>query len=1133
MENKNEQEYVLESKDKSLIISASAGSGKTSTMIRKIFKTIYDNKVDISNLLVLTYTNSAAAEMKARLNEYLLSKCAESDDKLFLQNQINQLSIADISTFHSFYEKLIKSYYYLLDISPSFVIADENEMQLLKMQAFRQATINFKQDEQKYLNLFSAFNKKKSEHAIFEKIKKLQEFLTAETDEMFWLDNIALSMINDPKISTDILEDFCNEQILFAIKNLEVLLNASVSKEQDRIPAHINACLSDLNSLLSCDMKMKQSCLQNFAFSRFVATKNDDKEIIEKLKSIKSNFTKFVKENFKDANIQLFDKNDSELLEIKEKYKLFVDFYKLYKNELDTIKLVNSIYDFSDIEKMALKLLSLPQVENEVKNKYKFVFVDEFQDVNNIQNEILKHLVRQNNVFIVGDPKQSIYAFRQSDVSIFLNKSKEFRQSEYAEEFNLKNNYRSNNKILEFCNTIFKNIITEKTAGLNYKETSMFHPFADIPTKFAPVNILLSRQVKKEKEKTKLNLYKVFDAKTKQLTYNNEAYMIFKKICELLDGEIYDDKIKTFRKIKYSDITILVRSRGNLSNSLAKIFEDYNVPYVLNAEKDLKKSKLVLALICALNLISNYYDDIDLATFLNRFCGLSFQDLSEIRLKFPQLKFKDACKEYFNLFDAQGSIINGIKLLYTLLERAKKICDVEGVFKSLNWLIKNSKFLNFVDELDGNEEEQQMMQSFLTFIETNKYNNNLILLLNLINENDTLKVEQNLNGGLDRINITTIHASKGLEYNIVFLAELGKSIFKNSHSSDIKINKNLGIALRINEADDVSIFEKAIKIKERELELAESLRLLYVGMTRAKNHLFLTAQGKFEEINFVDENNINFVESNYMQYILGSLENKNVLSDFENEDFCLKYFDEENVESDVNKNELKINNSDILLQNIEKIREFDFKNQLSGYAQKTSVSKILSDENEQSCVTYLPNSLELDEHLQGVQMGTEIGIAYHEIMERANINIDKKDLKFICEDVYKKYLEKAVEFEENFVENSTNLTFNALQNIKKIVGQNVKIYKEKKFMINASPYEIFGEGVKQKVLIQGIIDFFAIGEKVILIDYKYSLIKDDIKLKQKYESQLKIYAFALSKFLNKNIDEIYILNLKNGHIINL
>ena len=1135
MEEKNEQEVVLEIKDKSLIVSASAGSGKTSTMIRKIFNTIYENKVDISNLLVLTYTNAAAAEMKSRLNEFLLNKIVESDDRDFLQKQINKLSVADISTFHSFYEKLIKANYYLLNINPSFVIADDSESKILKENAFGLAINQIKQDENKYLKLFSAFNKKRNESALLGRVLKLQDFLSAEIDDEKWLNEISLSMINNLNLPKKILNDYYNQNINYAIKNFNKMLETATLRNQDKIALHCNACLSELDSLLSLNIEQKQDKISNFTFPRFTKSIDDDLELVENLKAAKKIFTRFIK-NVKDEKIDIFTENEENLSHVKEKYEIFIEFYRIYLQCLNELKNKNSVYDFSDIEKMALKLLQLPQVESAVKEQYKYVFVDEFQDVNTLQNEILKHLCNKNNVFIVGDPKQSIYAFRQSDVSIFTDTVKNFRENEFAEDKNLKNNYRSNEKILEFCNTIFSNIMTDKTAGLDYLNTSKFQPYAKIPTEFAPVNILLCNKLGETTERN-LEIYKVFNAPTKRISYSEEAIMIFDEICKLLGKQIYDDKLKTFRKVKYSDITILVRSRGNLSDSLASIFEDNGVPYMLNAEKDLKKSKLVLALVSALTIATDYYSCIDYMAFLNRFCALSFDEMSKIKLATDETDLKMACFKYLADFK-ESQISKKLELGETLIENFKIKIEIDGAYKALNWLVNNSKFSDFVDEIDNFEEEQQMMKSFLNFVETSKYNNNLILLLNLINENSALKVEQNMSSGLDKINITTIHASKGLEYNIVFLAGLGKSLFKNMpNSSDIKINKNLGIALKINEDENISLFEKAIKIKEKSLELAESLRLLYVGMTRAKNHLFLTAQGDFEDVIKVDEDNLTFVDDNYMTYILGSLSEEQVNAvnanrDVLEEGFNIRFVREWGV--NVINNELPLTEiqKENIVENIEKLSQYDFTSELSRLAQKTSVSEIIKDENEYESLNIIPNTLQITEHLQGVQSGVEIGNAFHEIMERAIFGIDINSLKGICQEVYENYLANGVKLENDFVELSSGLCLKALKEINQVVG-NSQIYKEKKFMINASPMEVLNSGSTEKVLIQGIIDFFALGEKVTLIDYKYSFINNDEKLKEKYKNQLKIYCFALEKYLNRKVDAIYLLNLRNGHLIEL
>ena len=209
----------------------------------------------------------------------------------------------------------------MLNINPSFVIADDSESKILKENAFSLAINQFKADEEKYLKLFSAFNKKRNETALFNRILKLQDFLSAEIDDEKWLDEISLSMINNLNLPKEILNDYYNQNISYAIENFDAILETATLRSQDKIAAHCNACLSELNSVLSSDILQKQQRLIDFSFQRFVKGKDDDPELVENLKSIKKIFSKFVK-NVKEENINMFAENGENLAKIKEKYQI-------------------------------------------------------------------------------------------------------------------------------------------------------------------------------------------------------------------------------------------------------------------------------------------------------------------------------------------------------------------------------------------------------------------------------------------------------------------------------------------------------------------------------------------------------------------------------------------------------------------------------------------------------------------------------------------------------------------------------------------------------------------------------------------------------------------------------------------
>ena len=269
----HEQDRVLAVKNKSVIVSASAGSGKTHTMINKIYKTLMEEKIDVSSLLVLTYTDAAATEMKLRLNSLLTERLAMGENVEFLQDQLSKISVADISTFHSFYEKLIKSNYYYLNINPAFSILEDTEAEILKEKAFSIAFNKLKSEEEKFLKLFTSFSKKRNENSLKKRVYRLFDFLSAEADEQIWLENIALKLIKNPQITIQIIEDFYNENITYYINLFEDILKQATLRDETKIIEHCNDALSGLSGILNCSFEEKQRQISEFSFKTFAAKK--------------------------------------------------------------------------------------------------------------------------------------------------------------------------------------------------------------------------------------------------------------------------------------------------------------------------------------------------------------------------------------------------------------------------------------------------------------------------------------------------------------------------------------------------------------------------------------------------------------------------------------------------------------------------------------------------------------------------------------------------------------------------------------------------------------------------------------------------------------------------------------------
>ncbi|NLE05839.1 MAG: UvrD-helicase domain-containing protein, partial [Crenarchaeota archaeon] len=591
-----EQEKVLSVFDKNAIISASAGSGKTSILIRKISDYVENHNIDISNILALTYTNAAAEEMKVRLSKSLIEaveKLDSNSEKIEkLAQQIDKLSTADISTFHSFYERMIKKYFYVLGINPSFEILKNEDALNLKNKAFDEAIDELKiRNFDSYLKITDILGKKRKDDAIKERIFKIDEFLSSQLDKEKWIEETSLYMLNNPEKTYSILKEDIEQSVNFALNSFTQLLN---SINEDKIIAYVNQCCSLLSELKNLSFKELYFKVNAFKFPT-LNIKSENTELLQKIKNLRSKFSDSI-EDYKN-NFGEFESIEESFNSCLKNTKTLIDLYKNYTKILKTKKKELNKYEFSDMEDLCCLLLQNDKIKEAIKSQYQLIFVDEFQDTNPIQYNIIKKISRGNNVFIVGDPKQSIYAFRQTDVDIFNSVYDEYSNSESV-ALPLKSNFRSNCKILNFVNNIFDVLMTKQLSGIDYKIDSRFNAMSENSCENNPVTISLLKSEKSEKEKKEIkNIYNIFEDIPQKEKLNLEAELITHQISKVLEEKIYDDKTKQQREIEYKDITILMRNRSKLLKDLAENFEKYNIPYLVNDKVDLLLRKDVKLLI--------------------------------------------------------------------------------------------------------------------------------------------------------------------------------------------------------------------------------------------------------------------------------------------------------------------------------------------------------------------------------------------------------------------------------------------------------------------------------------------------------------------------------------------------------
>ena len=1132
-----EQEEILGVNNKNLIVSASAGSGKTTVMIRKIIKHIVDGDCHVDELLVLTYTKSAALEMKKKLTNKLRENLELTPA---LQYELDNIQTSDISTFDSFCQKIVKKYFYILNIDPSFSILEGSDQTFYQNKALDKAIKKLKNDTPEgYEFLLTNFSPSRNESVIKSLILEIYNYLTSIYDENEFL-KLTNNLYNpELKIAENVIKSYYNN-IFISIKiQLEKLKLETVNLNFDKYTKYISDILIIIDSLIvENDFAKMVDASQEISMPILRSIKEDEIGLKDKIASIKNMLVKQIdeikKQYINSQNIEKSYKNCDFL--IKNLLKLLI----LFKDEYYITKSKLNIFDFDDIERLTIKLLLNKEINDEIKKSYKYIFVDEFQDANKVQEKII-FLINNNNLFFVGDTKQSIYAFRQSDPEIFLNIEKKFNSEQNSCVKNLNCNFRTNKNILDYINHVFSVIMTNGTCGLDYKNTSQFiskAEYLDIAEeKCVSVNAIIDDN--QEIEKLPMDkIYSVQNALTyeKKDKYDKESLFVCQKILELLGQKIYDKETGQTRAINFNDITILLLKRGKFLNKLIEHLTDAGIPFIVNVNQNLEECYDNQILFSLIKLANNFNDDYSLYAALNSpLFNFSDSELACIKQQNMNEKYFYNC---FLHYDKNDLIAQKIKNFLQTLETFNYDLTYKGIYFSLDKVVRETNYLLSISFDEDYPQRKLNIRSFIdSFIES-KYNYNVSDYLKY--REDSLRKEkvQTDKTFSQAVEITTMHSSKGLEYHVVILPFLNVDYTKEPSYSEIKINKTLGIGIKNYNVEDRSvtngIFYNACKIKNKEIEISEKIRLLYVATTRAKNKLILT--GYVDKVIIPFENDVQIMQTNnYLSLLLGTLpadiidkiNNKNELQT------CL--YNNEKIELFVQKVDFskKEKEENLVLNNVNKINteeivnflKVDLSKQKSNLALKNSVSALVTD--DYSSKNYAPKDLSINEHL--TEKANENGILYHSLLEKIRFD-EINNVQDVKDFVECNFSNEEIKIINEF---GFDKIFKNILKLKTFINKGDKVLKEQKFVMKIPYGEINNSDNKENVFVQGVIDLMVISNNgIILIDYKLSN-KSSNTIKQRYAKQLSLYATAINKMFKNLPISKYILSLNTCEIIEM
>lgn len=1181
-----EQQQVIEERDCSLLVSAAAGSGKTAVLVERIIEKISDRKapVDVDRLLVVTYTHAAANEMKERIRKAIEKKVAEEPDNEHLIRQLSLIHKAQITTIHSFCLNLIRDYYYKLDLDPNFAIGDQGQMELMKLEVLDDVLEEaYEEQSHAFIEFIESYIPGKNDERLKDYVLGLYESSRSHMDPLGWLKEAK----NGFQIRT-------KEELHQAVFMKEILKDAkavaasacAVMKEAADTASKPQGPYFYLPTL-SKDLEAMEQFLEaetyeefgnvflTFSKPRLNGRKKKTDVIDTELQEYCKDLRKKAYDLMDSIRSSYFYKPESEIIRqirmVRQPMEGFIDLTeKFYHRFMDRKKLDN-LLDFSDLEHLALELLTdgfdengvpvVSAIAGEKAEYYHEIYIDEYQDSNFLQDAILQSVSRKslggNNVFMVGDVKQSIYSFRLARPELFIEKYHRFQEDgKHAKLIELRNNFRSRREVLDTVNDIFYQIMHAELGNIEYtKDVALVPSFPYEEAEGSGGNaelLLVSKDWADASEEDKDVL---------------EARMIADRIRKLVDGPSpqmvldHDEKgNEIYRKAEYRDIVILLRSVKGNAEKIQEVLMDAGIPAVSSSQSGYFDTVEVRTVLSLLTVVDNLYADIEMAAFLRSpMIGMTGEDLARLKLGGKKKYLYDCLTEAGPEHEKSEKAMSVLKKLreaktyLSLHELLWMAFDLTGYYHYAGAMPQGAKrqgnLLMLVEQAKSYEASRYKgVFHFIRYMEQCKEYNMDFGEANPLGGNENL------------VTITSIHKSKGLEYPIVFLSKVHKKFNLRDTSGSLLFHPDYFIGPDLvnikQRTKQPTIMKGMISRQLIKDSLGEELRVLYVALTRAKEKLIMTGvQGNRHQLR--EGSTVSYVDllnaRSYLEWLLMAAGN------MQQSPFEIHFLSEEDVAlNSVEEVFTSFRDKGMLRDELESMAgteeaqamkrafsyQYPFEKERDGRL-KYSVSEIkrMSQAAEPS-EAYQPETEREPVYPKFLKKEAEVspasrGTAVHKVMELLDFSADyTKEL--LEEQVHQWALEgKIEEGMEALIPRSDITAF-----LKSDLGRRIKeaavrkeVYKEAQFVMGVKFCEMEPEAKSDDyVVVQGIIDlYFKEGEELVLVDYKTDRVRpgEEEILVSRYRAQLQYYKKALEQMEQKKVKECYIYSVPLRKAISL
>ena len=1178
MEWTDNQKKAIKSKGNT-IVTAAAGSGKTAVLVERVIEKLCDEKNPVSadRLLIVTFTNAAAAEMRQRIEKALADKCTEQPNNEFLLRQRLLISSADICTIDSFCIRLVRNYFSLLGISPDFKIADEVTDLGIKYGVLKKIFNElFEKNDTDFLEFLEASNSEYGTANAEKNILQIYSFCQKLPQGFKWLKECAENY-NPANLKNSIyynifFEDVFNKTNLY-LTELKAFRRDLFSHEKTDLKygKYFDDLIEYLSKLSAYAEKLKWDDISNLLgnlpnfIGRFAYSKNYDRELFDRGSEI-----------YKSAKFFIINTAKMFSMSFCELEKEFEFYYRIVLQIYDIVVAFNEVYieqlhkksymTFALVELYALKLLTKEDeqgnlissdLSNELISMYDEIMVDEYQDINDLQGTLFEILSDgSKKLFTVGDVKQSIYGFRGSNPENFSKRSdiaKEYSDdlsADILKRIVLSNNFRSREKICDFINSFFTVCMSKEGAGIEYDSDEMLYPLAKFPDN--STSAVEGYLISATEEISNYQAEAIFFADYVEKTVKKPAFLRDDK-----DG-------RSLRKAEYGDIALLLRSYSHM-DAYVKELKKRNIPVSVGGGNFFETTE-ILTVISLIKAVENPMDDIAmLSTMLSPVFGFSENDAAFLKAEYRGKKL------YSGILKEAEKNNEKCRLLKEKISAWRKCAACDTTPSFVSYLLIDSGYSNIVLSMSDPERRQgnlylleQFAESYFT--ETSGDLKGFISYLTYLEEiSNTTSVS---GSSANAVLITTMHKSKGLQFPITVLGGLGSKFSNLDIINDFLINEKLGLAFKFVD-DEANVKEEnfavsILKTAMKEKQIEEEMRLLYVAMTRAEEKLVmllcvdkgfkskLNERVSFIENNFDEDGRMNTSAvksaSGYYDWLLPSLLQTPSGREFlrangEELHKCSKLFLESDIFVEYKEIALpeelpsshKSNDTQVdlkLKEELTDIFEYDYEyRELNEIEIKTSVSELTKRKADREfAVTSKPAFLS-----SGGLTPTERGTALHKFMQYADFEKVNVDINGEIDRLYEfEYLSlseaDSIEIEkvEKFVQSDL---------FKRILASD-KLFREQRFLLDVKAgdiYENLSEKAKnQTVIVQGAIDcMFIEGNHIVLLDFKTDRTNNEEFLIGHYSEQLKTYCVAAEKMFSRPVTECYIYSLYMGKTIKI